>query len=313
MAKPVLSIIIVSYNTRALTLECLRSVFAETRTPFELIVVDNASTDGSAAAIAVEFPDIRLLAETTNHGFAKANNIAAALAQGEYLLLLNPDTVVLDGALDKLVAFSRRQPKARIWGGRTLFDDKSLNPASCWRRMTLWGLFCSASGLSKVFAASAVFNSEAYGGWDRASERQVDIVTGCLFLLRRADWNILGGFDLTFFMYGEEADLCLRAHSIGARPRVTPEAMIIHYGGASEKVAADKTVRVLTAKRALVKRHFPAWQEPLAALLLAGWPLSRHLALKAATLISRRRDLRESQAAWAEVWRRRSEWMNGFG
>ena len=118
---PVLSILVVSYNTRDMTLECLRSVIAQTRTPFELIVLDNASSDGSAEAIAVEFPDITLLAETRNHGFARANNIAAEHAKGEYLLLLNPDTIVLDGALDKLLTFARRAPDARIWGGRTVF------------------------------------------------------------------------------------------------------------------------------------------------------------------------------------------------
>ena len=97
---PLVSILVVSYNTRAMTLECLASVIAETRVPYELIVLDNASPDGSAAAIAAEFPDVRLIASRENHGFAKGNNHAAREACGRYLLLLNPDTLVLDVALN---------------------------------------------------------------------------------------------------------------------------------------------------------------------------------------------------------------------
>jgi GT2 family glycosyltransferase len=306
MTECILSIVVVSYNTRDMTLACLRSVFEQTHTPFEVIVVDNASTDGSAQAIAEAFPGVTLLAETRNHGFAGGNNLAAAQARGEFLLLLNPDTLVLDGALDRLVAFARRKPEARIWGGRTLFGDRSPNPSSCWRRMDLWNLFCRATGLTAIFRNSEVFNAEAYGGWDRMSEREVDIVSGCLFLIARSDWQRLGGFDPAFFMYAEEADLCLRARrQIGARPCVTPEAVIVHYGGASEKVRADKMVRLLRAKRELIRRHFPAWQEPLAAALFSAHPASRSLATGLLARLGRKA---ESARVWAEVWARRGEW-----
>lgn len=300
-SSPILSVVVISYNTRSMTLDCLRSVRAQTTAPCELIVLDNASSDGSAAAIAAEFPDVMLLAEAANHGFAKANNIAATHAKGEYLLLLNPDTVVLEGALDKLLAFARRAPEARIWGGRTVFADGSPNPASCWRKMDLWNLFCRATGLTGIFPNNPVFNAEAYGGWNRMTEREVDIVTGCLFLLRRDDWQTLGGFDPAFFMYGEEADLCLRARQvIGARPRVTPEAVIVHYGGASEKVRTDKIVRLFRAKRELLRRHLPGWQQPLAFMLFDAVPLTRYLAL------------RDGAATWLEVWNRRSEWRKAL-
>ncbi len=314
MTQPVLSILIISYNTREMTLACLRSVAAQTRTPHEVIVLDNASADGSAAAIAAEFPDVRLLAEDENHGFARANNIAAKHAKGEYLLLLNPDTVVLDGALDRLLAFARRLPAAKIWGGRTVFADGSLNPASCWRRMTLWNLFCRATGLTGIFRNSALFNSEGYGGWDRMTEREVDIVTGCLFLLARDDWTRLDGFDPALFMYAEEADLCLRARkTILARPRVTPDVVIVHHGGASEKVLADKMVRLLRAKRELIRRHFPVWQQPLAMALFDIVPVSRRLALNGMTLL-RPGGARRSESArvWTEIWERRDEWRKAL-
>jgi GT2 family glycosyltransferase len=306
---PVFSILVISYNTRDMTLACLRSIIAETQTPHEIIVLDNASTDGSAMAIAAEFPAITLLAETQNHGFARANNIAAKHAKGAFLLLLNPDTVVLDGALDRLMAYAQRVPAARIWGGRTVFADGSPNPASCWRRMDLWNLFCRATGLTGIFRNNPLFNSEAYGGWDRMSEREVDIVTGCLFLISQKDWESLGGFDPAFFMYAEEADLCLRARTvIHARPRVTPEVVIVHHGGASETVKADKMVRLLRAKRELIRRHFPVWQQPIANALFDVVPATRSLAFTVIARLGRRSTAMESAAVWTEIWKRRTEW-----
>ena len=146
--------LVVSYNTREMTLACLRSLAAETRVPHEVIVLDNASRDGSAAAIAEAFPGLRLIASAENHGFALGNNLAAREARGRYLLLLNPDTLVLDGAVDRLVAFAGRTPEAGIWGGRTLFADGSLNPMSVFGDQTLWSLFCRASGLALAFRGS---------------------------------------------------------------------------------------------------------------------------------------------------------------
>ena len=304
-AAPVVSIVVVSYNTREMTLACLNSVFAETTGPFEVIVVDNASPDGSAEAIAEAFPQVRLLAETTNHWFAGGCNLGAAAARGEFILHLNPDTLVLDGAIDRLVDFARARPDARIWGGRTFDDERRPDPASCWGRMTLWRLFCRVAGLTALGRRTTLFNGEAYGGWDRSTERPVDIVSGCLFLMRRADWETMGGFDPTFLMYGEEADLCLRAaDALDARPRITPEARIIHYGGASDTVRADKMVRLLRAKAELIRRHFPTWQRGTGLALHAAWPLSRLIATSAAR--------RPSAAIWREIWARRAEWQGGF-
>ncbi len=250
-AEPVVSVIVVSYNTRAMTIDCIASVLEQTSVPYELIVLDNASPDGSAAAIAGAFPPesgVRLIASPENLGFARGNNVAAREATGDYILLLNPDTLVLDHAIDRLVAFAGRVPEAGIWGGRTLYDDGSLNPFSCWGRMTAWSLTCRLLGLTAIFRSSEFFNPEVYGAWPRDSEREVDIVTGCLFLIARETWDRLGGFDPAFVMYGEEVDLCLRARAAGLRPAITPEATIIHYRGASEKVRSDKMVRLLRSK-----------------------------------------------------------------
>lgn len=307
-----ISILVVSFNTRELTLQALRSVVRETAgIPFELIVVDNASRDGSAAVIAAEFPDIRLLALTDNVGFARANNLAAAEARGRYLLLLNPDTVVRDRAIERLHAFARRRPAARIWGGRTVFAGGHLNPASCWGRMTPWNLLCRATGLTAIFRETTLFNGEAYGGFARDRERAVDIVSGCFLLIERDFWNELGGFDPQFFMYGEEADLCLRARALGARPAITPEATIVHHGGASEPVRTAKMVKLLAAKAALVKRHFHPVTRSLGLMLLMAWPLSRLAALTLLAEVSKEDGHRAEAETWAEIWRQRGAWRHG--
>jgi len=166
------SILVISYNTCDLTLACLESVFKETRqVTFEVILLDNASADGSADAVAERCPQVRLMRSGQNLGFAKGNNVAAREAQGEYLLLLNSDTVVLDGAIDKVVSFARSRPDTGIVGGRTYFGDGSLNPTSCHGRPTPWSLLCMGLGLSSVFRGSRLFDPESIGGWRRDSVR----------------------------------------------------------------------------------------------------------------------------------------------
>jgi len=309
---PKVSVIVISFNTKAMTLACLRSIALETSAAHQVIVLDNASSDGSAAAIAAEFPEMLLLAEKTNHGFAKANNIAAEKASGDYLLLLNPDTVILDHAIDKLLEFAEARPAAKIWGGRTLYGDGSLNRTSCFQAMNLWNVFCRAIGATSLSGNHRWF-SETYGGWDMAGERPVDIVTGCFFLLKLALWRDLGGFNPTYFMYGEEADLCLRAKArFDANPIVTSSAVIVHYGGASEPVRADKLVRLFAAKATLIRHHFVGWKKPAGLWLFKIMPLTRVLAFAAIARITGRQSHRASRDVWANVWQRRGEWAHGL-
>ena len=133
-----LSLIIISFNSRDLTLGAIASVIGQMGGDGEIIVVDNASTDDSAARIAKHFPQVKLLVLRQNIGFGRANNLAAERARGRYLLLLNPDTLVQPGAIAALLDFARRRPEARIWGGRTLAADGRLNPRSCARQMLIW-------------------------------------------------------------------------------------------------------------------------------------------------------------------------------
>jgi GT2 family glycosyltransferase/glycosyltransferase involved in cell wall biosynthesis len=302
-----LSVLIISYQTRTLSLDCLRSIYEQTRgLEFEVIVVDNASTDGSADAIAGRFPQARLIRSRRNLGFAAGNNLAARHARGEFLLLLNPDTQILDGAIQRAVAFARTRAEPTLVGGRTWFGDGSLNPTSCHGRPTLWSMFCLGTGLAWLFPRSRWFDPESLGPWHRDTPREVDAITGCFLLIRRSLWDRLHGFDESFYMYGEETDLCLRARRIGARALLCPEANIIHHGGASERARADKMVRLFRAKAQLVRKHWNRISARFGIVMLHLWALTRMLAWRGISGLRPRRA--EAYATWREVWCRRCEW-----
>lgn len=303
------SIIIVSYNTKLFTLECLDSLCKQTEgIPCEVIIIDNASSDGSAEAIQEQFLDIVLIKSKENLGFAQANNLAANRATGDYILLLNPDTIIFDGAIQKLYTFAKANPKNLIYGGRTLYPDLSLNPTSCWKKPTLWSLFCYATGLVSIFRRNKFLDPESYGSWPRDTVREVDIVTGCFLLIKRTFWNHLKGFDSEFFMYGEDADLCLRGKKQGAKPIITPDATIIHYGGASETVRADKMIRLFHAKEQLIRRHWDVKMQAVGIALLRISVFTRMLACNILKFVGFSQ-FQENSRCWLEIWKRNKEWQ----
>lgn len=306
------SIIVVTHNTREMTIECIRSILEQTtRVQYELIVFDSGSNDGSPEAIRERFPTVKLITSGQDVGFGKANNIAAKGAQGRRLLLINPDTVVLDHAIDRLNEFADMTPECRIWGGRTVFADGSLNPASCWKSATLWSVFCWAVGLTSL-KSSVVFNSEAYPDWKRDSVRPVDIVSGCFFLIDRPLWQELGGFDPLFFMYAEEADLCIRARKLGAQPKITPTATIIHYGGASYPQQSERRIHLLAGRVTLMDRHWSFLSRLIGRGLYSLMPLTRWLTYAAAAALLRKAHYRDNAREWYKVWGNRWRWVNGW-
>ena len=307
-----LTVIIVSYNTCALTLACLETLFAATHEArAHVVVFDNASSDGSARAVAEKFPQVELIESHENLGFARANNIVAEAAQTEWLLLLNPDTEVHDGAIDRLLAFAKARPEAGITGGRTVFPDGSLNAASCWMRITPWSAFCMATGLTAAFRGSELFNPEGMGSWQRDSVREIDIVVGCLLMIRRTLWRELDGFNLKYFMYGEEADLCLRVKAMGYRPVITPEAQIMHIVGAASARRADKAVMMARARATLIRDHWPRWQIPFGLALLWLWAALRRMGTVVLALTGQEH-AREAADRWRMIWARRNEWLAGY-
>lgn len=306
-----LSILMASYRTCALTRACLASLREHPASgEVEVIVVDNASGDGSAEMIRSEFPEVVLVVSEHNLGFARAVNLAAERAVGRFLLLLNPDTVVHDGSIDALVRYAERHPEGGLYGGRTLRPDGEVDPSSCWGRPTPWSLLCFGLGLSTLFRRSRILDPESLGRWQRDDERAVGVVTGCLLLVRRTLWDDLGGLDPRFFMYGEDVDLSLRAAAAGYEPCITSEATITHVVGASSSVRSSKVVMVLTGKATLVRKHWTGWRQRFGlAMLQLGVGLR---ALIAVVVTTTTRGRSGADQPWPDVWRARRAWVSGY-
>ncbi len=213
----------------------------------------------------------------------------------------------MDGAIERLLEFASANPDAGIYGGRTLFADGSLNRSSCWGRLTPWSLLCRATGLSALFRHSVLFDPETYGNWHHDSVREVDIITGCFLLIQRSLWDRLEGFDPLFFMYFEEADLCLRARQTGAHCLFCPDAVIIHHLSASEPTRAGRLNRYLRSKRLYVRKHWSPLVATCAILLIRFRVVTRALATRLLGIVNE--DLKKQAATWQEVWRHREEWL----
>ena len=306
-----LDIILVSYNTAEYTKRAIESVYDETHeTTFKIIMVDNDSKDNSVELISNAFPEVEIIQTGANLGFAKGVNVGAKASDGEYVLLLNPDTLILERAIDKLMAFAKVRTKAGIWGGVTLNNDMSLNPNNARARISFKTLLFSALGLSKIFNDSCYFNHDNYGCWDRKTEKEVDVITGCFFLTPRQLWEELEGLDETFFMYAEEADYCIRAIQKGYQPWVTPDARIIHHGGVSETNISGKMLKLLKGKSELINKHASNWQKPIHKGLLLLHVFNKTMALNIFSLIKKNKiPVRDE---WRIVYKQRKEWLKGY-
>jgi Predicted glycosyltransferases len=238
MDVPDLSIIIVSYRVREVLRGCLRSLYQEgglrgLTTP-EVIVVDNASGDGTPEMVRADFPQVRLLALPENRGFSAGNNAGLDLATGRNVLLLNPDTLVPDGALAACVAFLDAQPEdVGAMTCRVESTDGSLQWECSRRLITPWSECCRALLLDRVFKRSDLFNREPVVGWDRADTRKVECLLGAFMLIRRRALEAVGGLDEQFFLMYEDVDWCKRLRDAGFRAVFWPGARITHLGGQS--------------------------------------------------------------------------------
>ncbi|MEM9037021.1 MAG: glycosyltransferase family 2 protein [Actinomycetota bacterium] len=306
---PLVSVVLVSYETKDLTLIALRSLLEQAvKHPIEVIVVDNASTDGTAAAITTELPEVRLFELDINVGFARGVNHGARQARGDHILLLNPDTIVHDDVVAELVRFAESRSDLGLLGGRTLATDGTPDPGSCWGLPTPWSLACFGLGFTAVFKGHPVLDPESLGRWPRDTPRDVGLVTGCLLLVRREVWEELGGFDEQFFMYAEDADLAKRAWDLGYRQMITPDAVITHHVGAASKVKSAKRIMVARGKATYVRKH---WRGPLAAYGLAMLVLGHAVRAAAHGAIGVVRPGREDRSWWETLVAIRS-WIGGW-
>lgn len=247
-----LSIIIVNWNTRDLLSDCLSSIYEDALdVDFEVIVVDNASADGSQKMIQNQYLEVNLISNSNNLGFAKANNQALRIYSGEYALLLNPDTIVKPGAIEELVKFLDDFPEAGAAGARLLNPDGSLQ-RSAFPKPTLfrefWRLF-HLDGL--MYLANYPMNR-----WSLNQAREVDILKGACLLIRRKALNELGLLDEGYFMYSEEYDFCTRLTQSGWHLYWIPNAEVIHFGGQStQQVAEEMFLRLYEGKIMYFRKH----------------------------------------------------------
>ena len=228
-----LSIVIICWNDLRVIRDCLRSIYEGTHeTTFEVIVSDNGSVDGSVEFVRKHYPVARVVENQENLGFARGNNAGIRVARGEYILILNPDTIIHDGALDKLVAFADRHPEAGGFGCRVLNPDGSYQ-LSARLFPTVWRYWVHALGLRRLSRLSSLFLYEEYPRWYGDTERVVDWQTGCCVMFRADLLKELGGFDEQVFYHFEEVDLCRRVWDAGRPILFTPAAVITHLGGQS--------------------------------------------------------------------------------
>ncbi|MCU0485453.1 MAG: glycosyltransferase family 2 protein, partial [Anaerolineales bacterium] len=229
---PDLSICLVTLNTRQCLRDCLDSLAAHPASlPTEIIVVDNASSDGTQAMLAAEYPQVTLIQNKKNEGFARPSNQAMRAASGRYLLLLNPDTLVHAGALDTLVTFLEQHPDAGIAGPKVLNRDGSLQMA-CRRGIPRPGAMISYFlKLHRLFPHSRRFGGYLLNYLDEDETQLVDGVSGSCMLVRRRAAELAGYFDEQFFAYQEDADFCFQVQRLGWKVYYHPAAHITHFGG----------------------------------------------------------------------------------
>jgi hypothetical protein len=284
-----LSIVIVNWNTLSLLRDCLRSVLDNAgKLCLEVFVIDNASTDGSAEMVSAEFSSVKLIRNTSNRGFAAANNQALEIGQGRYLLLLNSDTIVLGDVLEKSVQYADEHPDVGTMGCRVLNPDRTLQP-TCFEYPTLLNLFLLTAGLSRL-SWPRFLGKYHMTGWKRDSERDVDVVTGCYMLVRYAAMSEIGLLDESFYFFGEETDWCKRFRENGWAVRFAPVGEIVHYGGASAKKLNHRRDVMLTG--ALIDFHR---KHGGAVAALAAWTIlwvfnfSRYIGWLFASVVDRQR------------------------
>ncbi|MFZ5916611.1 MAG: glycosyltransferase family 2 protein [Chloroflexota bacterium] len=250
--RPDLSVVIVSWNVRHLLRECLASVRDSQKTSpqmsIETIVVDNASTDGSAEMVRQDFAQVILIANTDNPGFTGGNNQGIVASRGRYVLLLNPDTRVLDDALARMVAYMEAHPAVGALGPMLLNPDGSVQ-SSRRRFPTPLTPFLESTVFQSWFPRHRILSEYYVLDQDDHTTSEVDWVTGACLLARRTAFDQVGLLDQGFFMYSEELDWCHRAKASGWRVIYYPEAQVIHHGGqSSEQVKAFQIIRFNRSK-----------------------------------------------------------------
>lgn len=258
MSETTLSVIIVSFNVRDFLYQTLHSIQRSLRgIPAEIIVVDNASWDGSVTMLQKDFPSVTLIANKSNLGFAKANNLAIEKSRGKYLVFINPDTIVQEDTFKTLLDFYTNHPEAGMIGCKILNPDGSLQLA-CRRSIpTPWVGFTKLVGLSKLFPNSKIFGKYNLTYLNPNQITEVEAISGSFMMTQRSVIDQVEYFDERFFMFGEDLDMCHRIRIAGWKIYYVPTTQIIHYKGTSSKTAQfDTLLQFYRAMLLFVQKHF---------------------------------------------------------
>jgi GT2 family glycosyltransferase len=242
-----LGIVIVNWNSERYLRDCLHSLEAHPPdVPWEVIVVDNASTDGSVEIVRHEFPGVTLITSPTNLGFAAGSNLGVRATRARYILFLNPDTVMHARTLKLAVSYLEERQDAGVIGSRTLGSDGK-NQAAAYGFPTPLRMFGAVSGLNRFFKVTRLK--------DFSRVKAPDYVQGSFFFVRRQAYEAIGGFDEDFFMYAEDVDFCLRARRAGWKVHYVPELAITHYGGGSARGSLTALESFIRSLVILYRKH----------------------------------------------------------
>lgn len=293
MTQPDLSIIIVNYNTKDLLADCLHSVFAAAapKNGLEVIVVDNKSADDSCRMVAKKFKAVKLIRNSANLGFARANNEGRQIAKGKYLLFLNSDTVVKRYSLVKPLKFLKNHPKVGAITIKLVLRDGTLDIDNHRGFPTPWASFCHFIGLSSLFPHSTIFNPYYLGLAKLNRIHTIPVAAGSFLMLPVKVFDQIGCWDESYFFYGEDIDLCYRINEAGHKIIYYPKVSTLHLKGASSgfrqetapTVSVDRATRIKVARSSveamkIFYKKFYAQKYPrlftwfvLSAITLKGW------------------------------------------
>jgi hypothetical protein len=264
------SVVIVNWNTRDILRNCLKSIYEQTGdVALEVIVIDNASSDGSAEMVRKNFPKVNLIENSENRGFAAANNQGITIAEGRYVLLLNSDTIVLENAIDKTLSFADAHPEAAIVGCQ-VWDDSDTIQMTCFRFPSVFNLFLSAFWLNKFFKHNRILGREWMLWWGRDSEREVDVISGSFMFVKRKAIEEVGLMDEDYFLYYEETDWCYRFARAGWKILFWPGAKILHWHGGRNSSKQESLRMFVQFQKSLLiffRKHY-GWLNCITARLL---------------------------------------------
>jgi len=268
-----ISVIIVSWNARGYLRDCLQSIRNTGRGCIrEVIVVDNASSDGSPEMTAREFPEVKLIQTGENLGFAKANNRGLEIAAGTYLALVNSDVVVQPQCFQKLLAFLDSRPEVGLAGPRIFGRDGRLQ-RSCRLLPGVWNLTCETLGLDRLFSRWSLFSGREMRHWKQDTLAEVEVLSGCFWVARRSAVEAVGGLDERFFFYAEDIDWCKRFNDAGWKVCFYPDAQATHFGGGSSANAPLRySIEMLRANLVYWKKHYG----PLGRITYHGLVMAYH-------------------------------------